>query len=115
MPKFPYFNIPFSYYRNYNKYPDFPSQYSPSINHTPSLNNASSLSSSDISNNSNCSNDLQNRKNKSNNDNLDYLFDLFGLKIYFDDILILSLLFFLYSEGVKDDMLFIALLLLLIS
>ena len=42
-------------------------------------------------------------------------FDLFGIKLYFDDVLILSLLFFLYKEEVKDEGLFLALVLLLIS
>ena len=42
-------------------------------------------------------------------------FDLFGIKLYFDDVFILSLLFFLYSEEVKDEGLFLALILLLIS
>ena len=42
-------------------------------------------------------------------------FDLFGIKLYFDDVLILSLLFFLYREEVKDEGLFLALVLLLIS
>ena len=41
--------------------------------------------------------------------------DLFGIKLYFDDVLILSLLFFLYKEEVKDESLFLALVLLLIS
>ena len=40
---------------------------------------------------------------------------LFGIKLYFDDVLILSLLFFLYKEEVKDEGLFLALVLLLIS
>ena len=42
-------------------------------------------------------------------------FDLFGIKLYFDDVLILSLLFFLYKEEVKDEGLFLALVMLLIS
>lgn len=42
-------------------------------------------------------------------------FDLFGIKLYFDDVLILSLLFLLYNEEVKDEGLFLALILLLIS
>ena len=54
-------------------------------------------------------------KNKSNKYVDDYLFDLFGLKIYNDDILLVSLIYFLYSEGVKDDGLFIVLILLLLS
>lgn len=41
--------------------------------------------------------------------------ELSGLKLYLDDLIILSLLFFLYKEEVKDDMLFMLLILLLIS
>ncbi len=43
------------------------------------------------------------------------LFELFGFKLYFDDILLLGLLFVLYSEGVDDTNLYIALVLLLLS
>lgn len=43
------------------------------------------------------------------------VFNIMGITLYFDDLLIIFLLFFLYSEGVKDDMLFIALLLLLLG
>lgn len=43
------------------------------------------------------------------------VFEIFGIKLYFDDILLISLIFFLYSEGVKDQSLFIALILLLLS
>lgn len=41
--------------------------------------------------------------------------ELSGFKLYLDDLIILSLLFFLYKEEVKDDMLFMLLILLLIS
>lgn len=44
-----------------------------------------------------------------------YFFEIFGLKLYFDDILLICLIFFLYQEGVKDDELFISLVLLLLS
>lgn len=44
-----------------------------------------------------------------------FLFDLFGLKIYIDDALIVCLLFFLYQEQVQDEGLFIVLVLLLLS
>ena len=47
--------------------------------------------------------------------NKDFILELFGLKLYFDDVLILSLIFFLYKEDVKDEGLFLALVLLLIS
>ncbi len=41
--------------------------------------------------------------------------EFFGIKLYFDDILLISLIFFLYSEGVKDQNLFLVLILLLLS
>ena len=41
--------------------------------------------------------------------------EISGRKLYLDDLIILSLLFFLYKEDVKDDMLFILLILLLIG
>lgn len=47
--------------------------------------------------------------------NEESLFEIFGIKLYFDDILLVCLIFFLYDEGVKDQYLFIALVLLLLS
>lgn len=47
-------------------------------------------------------------------DGIDF-FEIFGLKLYFDDILLVCIIFFLYNEGVKDQGLFIALILLLLS
>ena len=44
-----------------------------------------------------------------------YLFNIFGLKLFFDDVLIICLLYFLYQEHVKDDGLFIVLILLLLT
>ena len=43
------------------------------------------------------------------------ILEILGIKLFFDDILIIGLLFFLYSEGVKDDLLFIVLILLLLG
>lgn len=42
-------------------------------------------------------------------------FEIFGLSLYFDDILLVCLIFFLYQEGVKDEGLFLALILLLLT
>ena len=42
-------------------------------------------------------------------------FDILGIRLYFDDILLICLIFFLYQEGVKDQSLFISLILLLLS
>ena len=56
------------------------------------------------------------RKQKHNEKNTsNAIFEIFGIKLYFDDILLISLIFFLYNEGVKDDYLFISLVLLLLS
>lgn len=55
------------------------------------------------------------KKNNSTDNNDNYFFELFGLKLYFDDILLICLIFFLYQEGVHDDELFISLILLLLS
>ena len=42
-------------------------------------------------------------------------FEIFGIKLYYDDLLIICILFFLYKENVHDEMLFITLILLLLS
>lgn len=50
---------------------------------------------------------------QSNND--DNIFEIFGIKLHSDDILLICLIFFLFKEGVKDEYLFISLILLLLS
>ena len=47
--------------------------------------------------------------------NEDNCFEFFGIKLQFDDILLICLLLFLYNEGVKDQFLFISLIMLLLS
>lgn len=48
------------------------------------------------------------------NDDLENpIIEIFGIKLYLDDLIILGILFFLYEENVHDDILFIILLLLL--
>ena len=56
-----------------------------------------------------------NFKNPFFSDIEDPIFEILGIQLYLDDIIILGLLFFLYQEGVQDEMLFIALILLLLS
>lgn len=41
--------------------------------------------------------------------------EILGIQLYLDDIIILGLLFFLYREGVQDEMLFLSLILLLLT
>lgn len=52
---------------------------------------------------------------KKEEESSEILFEIFGLKIYFDDVLILCILLFLYQEEIHDEYLFIALILLLLS
>lgn len=68
-------------------------------------------------NSSNCKNNSKQDKSetKEMEDGSNPIFEIFGIKLFFDDILLISLIFFLYSEGVKDQNLFIALILLLLS
>lgn len=144
MPKFPYISSPFPYYTdrrfskpyfnsssaffdrsqnekacnnqtvNYNSFQNSrPTQSENTKQHFESQNNPSALDPVQNVNSNECHFDKQ--QNKSNNNNNDYLFDLFGLKIYTDDVLLVSLIYFLYSEGVKDEGLFIVLILLLLS
>lgn len=48
------------------------------------------------------------------NSNIDF-FNFFGYKISTDDLLLISIIFCLYKEGVEDQLLFISLILLLLS
>lgn len=56
-----------------------------------------------------------NPQRRKHEDEAEPLFEIFGLQLYYDDILLICLIFFLYQEGVQDEYLFIALILLLLS
>ena len=43
------------------------------------------------------------------------IFDLLGMKLYLDDIIIICILFFLYNQEIKDESLYIILIMLLFS
>ena len=58
--------------------------------------------------------DQSNKKDTDDNFSISF-FEIFGIKLYFDDILIICLLFFLYTERVQDDELFVCLILLLLA
>ena len=67
-------------------------------------------------NHNKCENELtSNNIQKERKKETEYFFDLFGIHLYFDDILLICLILFLYNEGVKDEGLFIALILLLLT
>lgn len=108
MPKFPYFGFPNPYYRNYNYYHNYNKQ---NINdyHTANARKSSKKETSQQS-----IPPKETHEESRNNSEKPFL-DLFGIKLYFDDILLISLIFFLYNEGVKDEGLFLALILLLLT
>lgn len=104
-PSFPFFRPPM-YYNSY-------------YNHTSSNNLSHSTpytyNNHSSNNKTEKPHDLPQHEKKPTRDSDDQYFEIFGIRLYFDDILILCLLFFLYKEEVHDQLLFIALLLLLLS
>lgn len=123
MPGIPYFGFPNFYRRNYysNYYNSHRLRNSSNTNSGSNISSSNSNFNASVSTNNNALVENNNKTehsnksfNKKNPDN-SCLFELFGLKLYFDDILLVSLIYFLYNEGVKDEGLFIALILLLLS
>lgn len=106
MNNFQRFGPPFQYYNPYYKN-NFYNAYRPPV---PAKQHIPYESPQNSNNNNNCKN-----TNPPPSKNDDVWLDIFGIKLYFDDVLILSLLFFLYQEDVKDEWLFLSLVLLLIS
>lgn len=109
-----------SFYNNYYRYYR---PYSPHINHFPS-SEEKSLEEDKPSQEKEEKKETSSRsysfgpinfKNPLFTDLEEPIFEILGIQLYLDDIIILGLLFFLYQEGVQDEMLFIALILLLIS
>ena len=91
---FNHFAPPYNKYYNLKKEPNYNNTYNNSINKETSLNSD---------------------KKKCNDSSDDDIFEIFGLKLHSDDLLLIGLLFFLYQEDVKDTYLYIALILLLLS
>ncbi len=102
--RFPLYGYPYNYqyYNYYNKYPA--KQHIE--NEKNSITNSSEISNTTDSN--------SNRHSSSNSDE-QAIFEIFGIKLFLDDLIILGLLFLLYQQNVKDEMLYIILLLLLFS
>ena len=60
-------------------------------------------------------NDYEESKNSKNDDYDNEIIEILGIKLHQDDILLICLIFFLFQEGVKDEFLFIVLILLLLT
>lgn len=119
----PIFRFPFFYNHNYYSKPFYPYTQSFTNNRFTQNKYDNSKHNSNYKLNieseplytksEHCSNG--NDDSRSFYDKENYFFELFGLKLFFDDILLLCLIFFLYQEGVRDDELFLSLVLLLLS
>lgn len=115
--KINYISPPPSYtYKNQENNPNNVSNSAFAKNSNPSPNEKNAKNDEEIRKTEEPRSNLANEKNNSKSKSeTNYFFELFGLKLYFDDILLICLIFFLYQEGVKDDELFISLILLLLS
>lgn len=80
--------------------------------HEKKSSHHSSISSATMSSQKHAS---SNAKQNKETEVVEECFEIFGIKLYFDDLLLIALLFFLYQEEVKDTYLYIALVLLLLS
>lgn len=123
---FPYFGSPYNnpYYRFYNR----PNNY---VNIQKNITNGSNSEEIDAKNSStenlsdkNLSEKLYKENENvqrgkisldNNNDKDTPIFEIFGIKLFSDDLIILAVLFLLYEQNVKDEMLYIILFLLLFS
>jgi hypothetical protein len=113
-----------NYYRYYRPYsPNISNNYSASHYSTNKAELLNSYNNNSYSNpNKQAYEQLSNKEKKSSKycsspfSNIEEpLFEVLGIKLYLDDIIIICLLFFLYQEGVQDEMLYISLILLLLS
>lgn len=98
--RFPYYNYSYNpYYKYYNKY-----------HNTPHIQTDKKENS--ITNSNEFSNTIT---RKSSPESEQAIFEILGIKIYLDDLIILGILFFLYQQNVNDEFLYIILFLLLFS
>ena len=127
---FPYFGYPYhnpyyKYYRSPSNYVNIQKNaYNSKLTETSEENSTTSQNSIDnkaIYKEENFENDYKENVQRAcnsldnNNESDKPIFELFGIKLYSDDLIILAVLFLLYEQNVKDEMLYIILFLLLFS
>lgn len=113
--------------RRYSYYPHPINTKTGSSSNMRKANNSNNSHSNNIYKNdrtNNFANSLKNTKNKKadeltetsiSSEKDDTVFEIFGIKLHSDDILLICLIFFLFKEGVQDEYLFVSLILLLLS
>lgn len=109
------YSYPFYSFPRFKRYPSY---YHPTFN---SISYAKSIDKIKEDTKKSSPHDIRKRIPSDTNENMksvkneDVLFEIFGLKLFYDDVLLICLIFFLYQEGVDDQYLFVALILLLLS
>ena len=129
MARFPFFGFPYQY-PYYNRYYNNYKYYNSSANKNNIENNDADkeLEEGPVQARDNYSDRFNSKISSKNNPFSPFSFnftgfsdydnpilEIMGIKLFLDDIIILGILFLLYKEEVKDEMLFIALILLLLS
>ena len=112
---FPYPTNYYNTYMNYNNYKIKAISNKPLNTEKASHNRDNNYSKSNSYKDEPKPEEKSKKNNSKSNSDENCFFELFGLKLYFDDIILICLLFFLYQEGVQDEELFIGLILLLLS
>ena len=130
--RFPFFYNP-SYYNGFSNFNNYNTKlhnnsYSSNGNKSNIQQKANHQNQSNFYNNNNSAfNSMSSKSVPINNESVnskkndfdtncdDYFFEIFGLKLFFDDVLLICIIFFLYQEGVKDNELFLSLILLLLT
>ena len=107
MGNFPFFHSPYNNYY-YRYYPNCNMNHNSIPKNVENTEDASTVDKENVSDNTR-------RKNEKKSDLEQPIFEILGISIYLDDLIILGLLFFLYTENVQDEILFITLILLLLS
>ena len=107
---FPFYNYPYnySYYRYYNRY-----NANNTLNTNKTKKEQTEKSEKDSITDSKRISNTTFSKTYSDSDQA--IFEIFGIKLYLDDLISIGLLFFLYQQNVNDEMLYMILFLLLFS
>lgn len=123
---FPFRRFSYGRYSRYNNYFSYTNQF-PNTNATE--NSCIDITKKETGNKNRYKNNEEKSSRHNNSSNFNFInfdnlfssninepiIEIFGINLYLDDLIILSILFFLYKEGVQDELLFISLILLLLS
>lgn len=103
----PFFNSPFNNYRR----PGYNNKFKSNFD-----NFSNESFPAPITKNSNFEKKTDEKKDSSHQTNSSSnIFNIFGISLYLDDIILLLIIYFLYTEDTKDELLFCVLILLFIS